>query len=76
MSDTRKPFEVCFCHSTHYAVCVQAAAMTPRTRTLYAFVGESQQPYQSPSKDLDRINGHLSGRLPHVVGVQVSDQFV
>lgn len=49
--------------------------MTPRTRTLYAFVGESQQPYQSPSKDLDRINGHLSGRLPHVVGVQVSDYF-
>lgn len=45
--------------------------MTPRTRSLYAYVGESHQPYQSPSKDLDMINGRISGRLPHVMGVQV-----
>lgn len=45
--------------------------MTPRTRTLYAFMGESQQPYQSPAKDLDMLNGHISGCMPHVVGVQV-----
>ena len=50
---------------------MQAPTMTPRTRSLYAYMGESQQPYQSPSKDLDLINGRISGRLPHVVGVQV-----
>ncbi|KAL0037539.1 hypothetical protein WJX77_001507 [Trebouxia sp. C0004] len=45
----------------------QAPAMTPRTRSLYAYMGESQQPYQSPSKDLDLINGRVSGRPPHAV---------
>ncbi|KAL3130799.1 hypothetical protein ABBQ38_000136 [Trebouxia sp. C0009 RCD-2024] len=48
----------------------QASTMTPRTRSLYAYVGESHQPYQSPSKDLDMINGRISGHLPHVMGVQ------
>ena len=45
--------------------------MTPRTRSLYAHVGKSHEQYQSPSKDLDMINGRISGRLPHVLGVQV-----
>ncbi len=46
--------------------------MTPRTRSLYACtLGESQQPYQSPSKDLDLINGRISGRPPHVVSFQL-----
>lgn len=45
--------------------------MTPRTRSLYAYMGESQQPYQSPSKDLDLINGRISGRPPHVVSFQL-----
>ena len=50
---------------------MQAPAMTPRTRSLYAYMGESQQPYQSPSKDLDLINGRISGRPPHVVSIQL-----
>ncbi len=51
---------------------MQAPAMTPRTRSLYACtLGESQQPYQSPSKDLDLINGRISGRPPHVVSFQL-----
>jgi len=45
--------------------------MTPRTRSLYAYMGKSQQPYQSPSKDLDLINGRTSGRPPHLVGFQL-----
>ena len=45
--------------------------MTPRTRSLYAHVGKSHEQYQSPSKDLDLINGRISGRMPHVLGVQV-----
>ena len=46
--------------------------MTPRTRSLYAYMGESQQPYQSPSKDLDMLNGRISGPLPRVVEMQVT----
>ena len=55
----------------HQPAAMQAPAMTPRTRSLYACMGKSQQPYQSPSKDLDLINGRISGRLPQVIGVQV-----
>ena len=50
---------------------MQVPAMTPRTRSLYAYMGESQQIYQSPSKDLDLINGRISGRPPHVVSFQL-----
>lgn len=56
---------------TYTSFAMQAPAMTPRTRSLYAYMGESQQPYQSPSKDLDLINGRISGRPPHVVSFQL-----
>lgn len=63
VSATKKVFVSPLRHSSPK----QAPAMTPRTRSLYAYMGESQQPYQSPSKDLDLINGRISGRPPHVV---------
>ncbi|XP_024397296.1 retinoblastoma-related protein-like isoform X2 [Physcomitrium patens] len=37
--------------------------MSPRTRTLYACVGESTRDYQSPSKDLTAINNRLNKRF-------------
>lgn len=63
---------VYWCSFPIAVIATQAPSMTPRTRTLYAFMGESQQPYQSPAKDLDMLNGHISGCMPHVVGVQVN----
>ncbi|XP_073392404.1 retinoblastoma-related protein-like isoform X2 [Physcomitrium patens] len=36
--------------------------MSPRTRTLYACVGESTRDYQSPSKDLTAINNRLNNK--------------
>ena len=36
-----------------------ALLMTPRSRSLYAFVGEPTHAYQSPSKDLSYINGRI-----------------
>ena len=33
--------------------------MTPRSRSMYAFVGESIQAFQSPAKDLMGINTRL-----------------
>ena len=50
----------------------QLPVMTPRTRMLYACVGESQQPYQSPSKDFDLINGRISGSNLQPGAMQVS----
>lgn len=37
-----------------------ALLMTPRTRSLYAFVGEPTHAYQSPSKDLNYINSRIN----------------
>mmetsp|Transcript_9363 Transcript_9363/g.34347 ORF Transcript_9363/g.34347 Transcript_9363/m.34347 type:complete len:968 (-) Transcript_9363:165-3068(-) len=36
--------------------------MSPRTKSLYAFLGESTHAYQSPSKDLSFINGRINQR--------------
>ncbi|KAK9815768.1 hypothetical protein WJX72_009183 [[Myrmecia] bisecta] len=44
-------------------------SMTPRTRSLYAFVGESAHQYQSPSKDLGYINDRINGRAGPRMGV-------
>lgn len=45
-------------------MCLQVdKLMSPRTRSLYACVGESTKEYQSPSKDLTAINNRLNKRF-------------
>jgi len=46
------------------SLCLQVdMLMSPRTRSLYACVGESTKEYQSPSKDLTAINNRLNKRF-------------
>ncbi|CAM6084448.1 unnamed protein product [Calypogeia fissa] len=52
--------------------------MSPHTRSLYAYVGESSHAYQSPSKDLTAINNRLNKRLGRreCKGTLISDSLV
>jgi hypothetical protein len=42
-----------------------AANMTPRSKSLFAFVGESTHAYQSPAKDLSFINRRVALSASH-----------
>ena len=42
-----------------------ASLMTPRSKSLFAFVGESAHAYQSPAKDLNFINRRMAQSAHH-----------